>query len=81
MICLHPLGQMWQSRVEAIAQEIALYGAHAGKLQQMHAALQLDKPRADVANAMQAYAKYPNEDTVVLCTHDYRRRKKVSSQC
>lgn len=32
MICLHPFGQAWLNRVEAIAHAMALHGSAAGKL-------------------------------------------------
>ena len=31
-ICLHPMGQMWHSRVEAIVHAVKLHGSIAGML-------------------------------------------------
>lgn len=32
MICLHPFGQSWLNRVQAVAHAVTLHGTAAGKL-------------------------------------------------
>jgi len=43
LICLHPIGQGWLDRVEAVVNTVTLHGHVAGKLQsKQHALSELD---------------------------------------
>ena len=63
MICLHPFGQAWLNRVEAVAHAVTLHGITAGKL---HSKYKLpfeldDVPEDNTCIAMQACTMHWNE--------------------
>lgn len=67
-ICLHPMGQMWRSRVEAMVHAVTLQGSIAGMLQRDKVDFQFTYTCSDPPSALQACALHLNKDMFSVAT-------------